>query len=158
MNSACPDMPFPGEMDLISLNYQGEDIRGTGPYAGLPGISMSPLYFPFHDAFPDQLIVSSETAARMSTRGTYFFPVTNWTSAPANAMVVGGGADATLAEVSDYGLYVHGAVRLVPRQRSSPRRTTRPSWPASSSGPGGTISASRRPSTTRGAHTLALST
>ncbi|KAL2167927.1 hypothetical protein VTG60DRAFT_617 [Thermothelomyces hinnuleus] len=104
MNAARPNMPFPGELDLISLNYQGEGIRDTGPYAGLPGISTPPLYLPFHDAFPDKLIVSSETAATVSTRGTYFFPVPNWTSAPAN-YTVGSGANDTLLQVSDYGLY-----------------------------------------------------
>ncbi|AEO63777.1 glycoside hydrolase family 2 protein [Thermothielavioides terrestris NRRL 8126] len=104
MNAARPDMPFPGELDLVSLNYQGEGIRDTGPYAGLPGISTSPLYYAFHDAFPDKLVLSSETAATLSTRGTYFFPVTNWTSAPENYTLGSGGND-TLLEVSDYGLY-----------------------------------------------------
>jgi beta-galactosidase len=104
MNAARPNMPLPGELDLISLNYQGEGIRDTGPYAGLPGISTPPLYLDFHSAFPDKMIVSSETAATLSTRGTYFFPVTNWTSAPENYTLGSGGND-TLLQVSDYGLY-----------------------------------------------------
>ncbi|KAL2024849.1 hypothetical protein VTK56DRAFT_3548 [Thermocarpiscus australiensis] len=104
MNSAKPDMPFPGELDLISLNYQGEGIRDTPPYAGLEGIKTPPLYPAFHKAFPGKLIFSSETAATVSTRGTYIFPVTNETSAPVSD-ASGGGGDPALLQVSAYELY-----------------------------------------------------
>ncbi|KXX74760.1 Beta-galactosidase BoGH2A [Madurella mycetomatis] len=104
MNAARPDMPFPRSLDLISLNYQGEGIRDTPPYAGLEGIKTHPLYPDFHRAFPDKMILSSETAAALSTRDTYFFPVTDELSAPANNQVGGGGHDAA-RQVSAYELY-----------------------------------------------------
>ncbi|GAB1313718.1 hypothetical protein MFIFM68171_03928 [Madurella fahalii] len=104
MNAARPDMPFPRSLDLISLNYQGEGIRDTPPYAGLEGIKTHPLYPDFHKAFPDKMILSSETAAALSTRGTYFFPVTNELSAPANDRT-GGGGNGAARQVSAYELY-----------------------------------------------------
>ena len=82
MNYAKPDMPFSKVMDVISLNYQGEGIRDAPAYAHLKGIRTSPLYPAFQKAFPDKLIVSSETASALSTRGTYIFPVYDGISAP----------------------------------------------------------------------------
>ncbi len=41
MNYAKPDMPFPANMDIISLNYQGEGIRDAPAYAHLKGIRTS---------------------------------------------------------------------------------------------------------------------
>jgi beta-galactosidase len=82
MNWAKPDMPLPAVPDVISLNYQGEGIRDAPAYSGLQGIGTSPLYPAFHEAFPDKVILSSENAAALSTRGTYLFPVTEGVSAP----------------------------------------------------------------------------
>lgn len=102
MNFAKPDMPFPATMDLINLNYQGEGIRDAPAYAHLSGIRTSPLYPAFHDKFPDKVIVSSENAAALSTRGEYLFPVTPEISAPVSS---GFGGDPLRQYVSAYELY-----------------------------------------------------
>ncbi|MBL7740797.1 MAG: DUF4982 domain-containing protein [Chitinophagaceae bacterium] len=102
MNYAKPDMPFPKEMDIISLNYQGEGIRDAPAYAHLRGIRTSPLYPAFQKAFPGKLIVSSETASALSTRGTYLFPVFNGSSAPVSDST---GGDPKNKYVSAYELY-----------------------------------------------------
>ncbi|MGC4235040.1 MAG: beta-galactosidase GalB, partial [Niabella sp.] len=102
MNYAKPDMPFPQEMDMISLNYQGEGIRDAPAYAHLRGIRTTPLYPAFHAKFPDKLIVSSETASSLSTRGTYIFPVTSGMSAPVSDTA---GGDPVNQFVSAYELY-----------------------------------------------------
>lgn len=102
MNYAKPDMPFSKVMDVITLNYQGEGVRDAPAYAGLPGISTPPLYDAFHKAFPDKVILSSENAAAISTRGTFLFPVADGMSAPAQD---GAGADDSLQYVSAYELY-----------------------------------------------------
>ena len=102
MNFAKPDMPFPAAMDLISLNYQGEGIRNAPAYAGLNGINTPPLYDAFHAKFPDKVILSSENAAALSTRGTYLFPVTDEVSAPVKD---GAGGDPVAQAVSAYELY-----------------------------------------------------
>jgi beta-galactosidase len=76
MNSAKPDNPMPAELDLISLNYQGEGIRYDGPYSELRGGNRTSPQFPaFHEKFPEKVVLSSENAAALSTRGTYIFPV-----------------------------------------------------------------------------------
>lgn len=102
MNYAKPDMPFPKEMDIITLNYQGEGIRDAPAYAHLKGIKTSPLYPAFHQAFPGKLIVSSETASALSSRGTYLFPVTDGNSAPVSDST---GGDPVKQGVSAYELY-----------------------------------------------------
>jgi beta-galactosidase len=102
MNYAKPDMPFPGVMDLLSLNYQGEGIRDAPAYAHLRGIRTSPLYPAFQKQFPDKLIVSSETSSALSTRGTYIFPVTGGISAPVSDST---GGDPRNKFVSAYELY-----------------------------------------------------
>jgi beta-galactosidase len=102
MNYAKPDMPFSQGMDIIGLNYQGEGIRDAPAYAALSGIKTSPLYPAFKKAFPGKLIVSSETAATISSRGTYIFPVTEGNSAPASDRL---GGDARKRYVSAYELY-----------------------------------------------------
>ncbi|KAH8886528.1 glycoside hydrolase [Thozetella sp. PMI_491] len=104
MNYAKPNMSFPTAFDVLSLNYQGEGIRDTPAYANLSGISTPPLYPAFHSAFPDKMLQSTETAATVSTRGTYFFPVTNETSAPVSDLA-GGGGNPSLQQVSAYELY-----------------------------------------------------
>ncbi|HTM93610.1 MAG TPA: beta-galactosidase GalB [Flavisolibacter sp.] len=102
MNYAKPDMPFPKEMDIINLNYQGEGIRDAPAYAHLRGIRTSPLYPAFHEKFPGKLIISSETASALSTRGTYVFPVSNEISAPVSDST---GGDPKNKYVSAYELY-----------------------------------------------------
>ncbi|MBE3041991.1 DUF4982 domain-containing protein [Candidatus Bathyarchaeota archaeon] len=102
MNYAKPDMPFALTMDIISLNYQGEGIRDAPAYSHLDGITTPPQYAPFHSAFPDKLIFTSESAASLSSRGTYVFPVTREVSAPVNET---SGGDEAAEEVSSYELY-----------------------------------------------------
>ena len=104
MNAARPDMPFPAALDLISLNYQGEGIRDTPPYSGLSGSVIPPQYPSFHAKFPDKLLLESESAAALSTRGTYMFPVTKEYSAPQKD-TPGDGGDPKLLQVSAYELY-----------------------------------------------------
>jgi beta-galactosidase len=102
MNWAKPNMPLSEVPDVISLNYQGEGIRDAPAYSGLRGIRTSPLYPAFHEAFPDKVIVSSENAAALSSRGTYLFPVTDGISAPVKD---GLGGDPKNRYVSAYELY-----------------------------------------------------
>lgn len=102
MNFAKPDMPFPRCLDVISLNYQGEGIRDDSAYAGLKGITTPPQFSAFHNAFPDKVILSSENAATVSSRGTYLFPVFNGISAPVKD---GQGGDPVTGQVSAYELY-----------------------------------------------------
>jgi len=102
MNWAKPDMPLPAVVDVISLNYQGEGIRDTPAYSGLRGIRTGPLYGAFHGAFPDKVIISSETAAALSTRGQYLFPVFDGISAPVRD---GMGGDSKKQQVSAYELH-----------------------------------------------------
>lgn len=102
MNYAKPDMPFPQVMDILSLNYQGEGIRDAPAYQQLKGIRTSPLYPAFQQKFPGKLIVSSETASALSTRGSYIFPVFEGISAPVSE---GAGGDGKRQQVSAYELY-----------------------------------------------------
>jgi beta-galactosidase len=91
MNWAKADMPLPAAVDVISLNYQGAGVRT------LPG------QFPaFRARFPDKLIVSSESAAAVSTRGEYQFPVPGVVSAAARPGV---GGDPETKQVSGYELF-----------------------------------------------------
>lgn len=102
MNFAKPSSALPKEMDLISMNYQGEGIRVDPAYSHLSGITTQPLYSDFHSTFPDKVIMSSENTAALSTRGTYLFPVTErWSSPVSNGI---GGDDAN-QYVSAYELY-----------------------------------------------------
>ncbi|HRI26329.1 MAG TPA: beta-galactosidase GalB, partial [Ferruginibacter sp.] len=102
MNYAKPNMPFPAETDIISLNYQGEGIRDAPAYAHLRGIKTSPLYPAFQKQFPGKLIYSSETASALSTRGSYVFPVFTGNSAPVSDST---GGDQKNKYVSAYELY-----------------------------------------------------
>ncbi|GKT57590.1 beta-galactosidase [Colletotrichum tofieldiae] len=102
MNFAKPNMSFPTAMDVISLNYQGEGIRDTPNYSFLPGVRTHPLYADYHDAFPEKLILGSETASALSTRGTYIFPVADDIGAPVNDT---SGGNSTSKQVSAYEVY-----------------------------------------------------
>lgn len=102
MNWAKPDMPFPVQMDLISLNYQGEGIRQDPIFEGTDRIRTPPMYPAFHEAFPDKVIVSSESASAFSSRGVYLFPVHEGKTSPVRD---GKGGDSRIAQVSSYELY-----------------------------------------------------
>jgi len=102
MNWAKPDMLMPEVMDVISLNYQGEGIRDTPEFAGTDRIRTSPQYPAFHAKFPDKVILSSETASALSSRGIYLFPVTQEISAPVRD---GRGGDSKIRQVSAYELH-----------------------------------------------------
>jgi len=102
MNYAKPNMPLPKVMDVIALNYQGEGIRDTPAHVGTGGIRTPPQYPAFHEAFPGKVILSSESAAALSSRGTYLFPVTDAMSAPVKN---GSGGDSAKRYVSAYELH-----------------------------------------------------
>lgn len=101
-NYATPDLPWSQAVDLFYLNYQGAGIRNTEAYGNMSGIHTEPLYPVYHAKFPNKMILSSETASTLSTRGTYTFPVTDYNSAPINDT---SGGDSARRIVSDYGLY-----------------------------------------------------
>jgi beta-galactosidase len=102
MNYAKPNMPLPAVADVISLNYQGEGIRNGPAYAGLKGINTPPLFNAFHEKFPDKVIISTENAAALSSRGEYLFPVYEGNSSPVTDKT---GGDAKQQQVSAYELY-----------------------------------------------------
>jgi beta-galactosidase len=102
VNWSQPGMPLPKVPDVISLNYQGEGIRNAPAYSGLKGISTPPLYPAFHKKLPGKVILSSENAAALSSRGTYLFPVCEGISAPVKD---GLGGDPKNEYVSAYELY-----------------------------------------------------
>jgi len=102
MNYAKPGMPMPESMEVISLNYQGEGIRNAPAYSHLDGINTPPLFPGFHEKFPNKVILSSENAASLSSRGTYIFPVTDGSSAPVSDET---GGDPKNMFVSAYELY-----------------------------------------------------
>jgi beta-galactosidase len=91
MNYAKPDMPFSAPFDVISLNYQGAGIR-----------DIPSQYQPYHEKYPKKLILSSESAAAVSSRGVYLFPVTKELRTPVRDGV---GGDPKTHQVSSYDLY-----------------------------------------------------
>ncbi|MCU4674040.1 DUF4982 domain-containing protein [Catenovulum sp. 2E275] len=102
-NWAKPDMPFANGMDVISLNYQGEGIRQDPIFDEIKDrIKTKPQYQPYHNAHPDKIILGSETASALSSRGFYTFPVTDKISSPARD---GMGGDSKAMHVSSYELY-----------------------------------------------------
>ena len=103
MNWAKSDMPFPKVMDIISFNYQGEGIRQDPIFDNVTDrIKTKPQYEPFHNKFPNKVILSSETASAASSRGIYLFPVTDLISSPIRD---GMGGDSKIKHVSAYELY-----------------------------------------------------
>jgi len=102
MNWAKPDMPLPAVMDVISLNYQGEGIRQLPEFEGTNRIRTLPMYDSFHTKFPDKVILSSETASALSSRGTYLFPVVQNIS---DIVRDGRGGDSKIKHVSAYELH-----------------------------------------------------
>src|SRR5204863_9674149 len=91
MISAPAASPFPAPIDTVGLNYQGAGLfRGSAQY---------PV---FHQNFPDKFIVGSETAATLSSRGVYTFPVAAGPGTPASANA---GEETANRQVSSYDLY-----------------------------------------------------
>lgn len=101
-NQATPDLPWSQVVDMFYLNYQGAGIRDTVAYSNLAGIRMQPMYPAYHGNFTNKMILSSESASALSSRGDFIFPVTNYTSAPVNDT---SGGDSTDLTVSAYELY-----------------------------------------------------
>jgi len=91
MNVAAANSSFANVMDIKSLNYQGEGVRTNPP--------TFPIY---HQAYPNTLLWSSESAATLSSRGIYIFSVTGNNSETEGN---GFGGNDTIREVSDYDLY-----------------------------------------------------
>jgi len=91
MNFAGPGMPLPEAVDVVSLNYQGTGVRS------LPG-----QFAAFHRRHPDKMILASESASALSTRGAYLFPVAGATSGPVRP---GSGGDPATRAVSAYELH-----------------------------------------------------
>jgi beta-galactosidase len=91
MNSASPTSVFPAPIEAIGLNYQGAGLFG--------GAAQYPV---FHQNFPDKFIVGSETAATLSSRGVYTFPVAPGLGAAASANA---GEEVANRQVSSYDLY-----------------------------------------------------
>lgn len=102
MNYAKAHMPFSRVADIITLNYQGEGIRNAPAYKHLKGISTPPSFPDFHEKHPNTMIISSENADAVSSRGEYFFPVLKENSAPVEK---GQGGDEERYQVSGYELY-----------------------------------------------------
>lgn len=102
MNYAKAYMPLPKVADVISLNYQGEGIRNGAAYSGLKGITTPPVFPEFHAQHPLKVIISSENAATLSSRGEYMFPVFNGNSSPVRGAQ---GGDSLRLQVSAYELY-----------------------------------------------------
>lgn len=102
MNSAKPASAFAAGVDVITLNYQGEGVRDSPAFANYQGNRTPPQYPLFHEKFPNEAILSSESAAAYSTRGAYLFPVEPGISAPVRD---GAGGDSETRQVSAYELY-----------------------------------------------------
>jgi beta-galactosidase len=102
MNTSKPDWSFSSTVDVVTLNYQGEGIRDTPAFADSKGNRSSPQYPPFHAKFPNTLILSSETASALSSRGEFLFPVSKDISGPVRD---GSGGDSKRRHVSAYELY-----------------------------------------------------
>lgn len=102
MNYAKPDMSLPAELDVISLNYQGEGIRQQAEFEGTERIRTPPQYDAFRARFPDKAILGSETASTLSSRGSFLFPVTPLATSPVRQ---GQGGDEQVHQVSAYELY-----------------------------------------------------
>ena len=90
-------------MAIVSLNYQGEGIRDTLAYSQTNGTRTPHQYQPFHDKLPDKLLETSESAAQLSSRGTYIFPGTDLISTPVNDT---SGGNSTTLQVSSYELHI----------------------------------------------------
>lgn len=104
-NQATPNLPWSQVVDIFYLNYQGAGIRDTVAYSNLAGIRMDPAYPEYHGNFTSRAILSSESSSALSSRGTFLYPVTSYTSAPLNDT---SGGDPTDLTCSAYELYTAG--------------------------------------------------
>jgi beta-galactosidase len=93
MNIATAGSSFANVMDIESLNYQGEGIGSGTTSSSYPG---------FHSQYPSKMLWTTESAAAVSSRGTYIFPVTSANSATVGT---GSGGNSTSGQVSAYELY-----------------------------------------------------
>ncbi len=91
MNYAKADMPLPQVVDVLNLNYQGHGIR-----------SRPSEYDAFRKAFPNKVILHSESASALSSRGEFLFPVPGTISGPVRPGV---GGDPKTRQVSAYELF-----------------------------------------------------
>ncbi|KFY29634.1 hypothetical protein V494_08594 [Pseudogymnoascus sp. VKM F-4513 (FW-928)] len=91
------------EMDVVSLNYQGGGMRYGEAYTQLDGTRISPQYDNFHTQNPDSMILGTEVAWSLSSRGSFSFPVSPYISAPVND--TNGGGNSSTYEISAYELY-----------------------------------------------------
>lgn len=102
-NSATPNLPWSQVVEGFYLNYQGAGIRDIIPYSNLTGIRLPPMYPEYKGNFSDKMMLSSESAAAVDSRGVYFFPVTEYVSAPVND--TDGGGNSTEQLINAYALY-----------------------------------------------------
>ena len=103
MNWAKPDMPLPAVLDVIGLNYQGEGIRQLPEFVGIPGLNRAPPQYDVnHSKFPQKVILTSESASTLSSRGIYLFPVIHDISGPVRD---GRGGDSKIRQVSAYEMH-----------------------------------------------------
>jgi len=103
INWAKPDTPISEVPDIIGLNYQGQGMRQDPMFEGRNNLNRAPpMYAPFHEKFPDKVILSSETAHTMSSRGIFLFPVTQKNS---DVLRDGRGGDSRIQQVSSYELH-----------------------------------------------------
>ena len=145
MNSAKPDMPFAAAVDVISLNYQGEGIRDIpGRVSGIPPQTLSRT--------------RSSSAARprppSAAAASTCSPSPTGSARPC-------GTEFRRRFDDPPGERLRALLRRTsapPRTRCSARTTSIRTWPASSCGPAGTTSASRRPTTRPAVPTPASST
>jgi len=91
MNYAKADMPLPAVMDVLNLNYQGHGIR-----------TLPSQYDAFRERFPDKVVLHSESASALSSRGEFLFPVPGVVS---SSVRPGVGGDAETMQVSAYELF-----------------------------------------------------
>lgn len=91
MNYAKADMPLPGVVDVLNLNYQGHGIR-----------TLPSQYPAFRARFPGKAILHSESASALSSRGEYLFPVPGIVS---GSVRPGAGGDPRTMQVSAYELF-----------------------------------------------------
>jgi beta-galactosidase len=112
MNAARADSPFARPLDAIGLNYQG---AGLNPVLRPPGTPQYPLY---RQTYPDKLIVGTETASTVSSRGFYAFPVA--TGLGTAAVRNGAGVVAGVRQVSSYDMY-HADWAMVPDKEFAAR-------------------------------------
>jgi beta-galactosidase len=103
MNWCKPDMPLPAVQDVIGLNYQGQGMRQDPIFEKRTDLNRAPpMYAPFHEKFPDKVVLSSETAHAVSSRGVYLFPVVQKIS---DIVRDGRGGDSKIRQVSAYELH-----------------------------------------------------